>query len=168
MTSCPIDQQRFVYDCRVLKDENCIAQCNIEDKSIVHVVLRLRGGARTPTIQTIGRPKRQKVEAFPTLLQLCENTIKKGLSVGDIGKAFGKWDDMMTDSRFAILRNCLELGGDCYDDVVLPFDKGFLSHLSKTGDLGKWVEDVASHRRTLKDERMKKKKNGMFRKSKRF
>ena len=133
-TSYPIDQQRLVYNSRVLKDENSVAQHNIEDKSIVHVVLRLRGGARTPTIQTIGSPKRQKVEPFPTLLQLCEKTIEKGLSVGDISKAFGKWDDMITDSRFAILRNCLELGGDSYDDVMLPFDKDFLSHFSKTGD----------------------------------
>lgn len=40
----PVDQQRLVAGGKQLKDEQTLADANVEANSTVHLVLRLRGG----------------------------------------------------------------------------------------------------------------------------
>jgi ubiquitin-small subunit ribosomal protein S27Ae len=43
----PPDQQRLLYNGRQMREESTMDDCRVEEDSVVHVVLKLRGGART-------------------------------------------------------------------------------------------------------------------------
>ena len=42
----PPDQQRIIYSGCQLEDDKLLAFCNISNESVIHLILRLRGGAR--------------------------------------------------------------------------------------------------------------------------
>ena len=44
MDQTPIDQQRLVYNGKQLEDERTLDYYGINDQSIVHIILRIRGG----------------------------------------------------------------------------------------------------------------------------
>ncbi|GFE55063.1 ubiquitin [Babesia ovis] len=40
----PVDQQRIIYEGKMLQDNKTLADYNIKNNSVIHMVLRLRGG----------------------------------------------------------------------------------------------------------------------------
>ena len=47
----PPDQQRFIHDGQQLEDDHLLAFYNISNDSVIHLVLRLRGGGRRITVK---------------------------------------------------------------------------------------------------------------------
>lgn len=52
----PIDQQRLIFEGRQLEDHLTVSECNIQDKSTMHLVLRLRGMISTFTHNDVTSP----------------------------------------------------------------------------------------------------------------
>ena len=80
----PVEEQRLIFACKQLKDDRTLLDYNIRNESVVHLILRLRGGGIMVTVTffktlvlilrdgaTVKEIKKQikKEEEYPTAIQ---------------------------------------------------------------------------------------------------